>query len=118
MFKKLLLGIQRYWLPLTIVLLLGVTTVSLIPLPELPELPGKDKTQHVIAYGILAFPVALARPKGYGWLLLGMIAWSGCIELIQPYVNRYGEWADLLANSAGVVLGWGVGWVMRKVVLV
>ena len=33
------------------------------------------------------------------------IGYSGLIELIQPYVNRYGEWLDMLANTAGVVCG-------------
>jgi hypothetical protein len=25
------------------------------------------------------------------------------IEIIQPYVNRYGEWLDFLANTIGVI---------------
>ena len=27
------------------------------------------------------------------------------IELIQPFVNRYGEWEDMAANTCGVLLG-------------
>jgi len=37
------------------------------------------------------------------------VLWSGAIELIQPYVNRYGEWLDLAANVAGVAIGAMVG---------
>ena len=33
------------------------------------------------------------------------IGYSGLVELIQPYVNRYGEWLDMLANTAGVAFG-------------
>jgi len=35
------------------------------------------------------------------------------IELIQPFVNRYGEWLDLLANIAGLILGMSVGLLLR-----
>jgi len=39
--------------------------------------------------------------------MLGLlfIGYSGAIELLQPYVNRYGEWMDLAANAMGVVCG-------------
>ena len=50
-------------------------------------------------------PVALRKPAH--WMLYGLffIAYSGAIELVQPYVNRYGEWKDVLANTAGVIAG-------------
>jgi VanZ family protein len=50
-------------------------------------------------------PAALKRPKS--WLMIGVlfVAYSGVIELIQPLVNRYGEWLDLAANTGGVILG-------------
>jgi len=74
-------------------------------LDELPPLPGTDKTHHLIAYAILTLPTALRKPNG--WILLGLffIAYSGAIELLQPYVNRYGDWSDMFANTAGVVCG-------------
>ena len=58
-------------------------------------------------------PAALRQPKH--WLLIGLffIAWSGALELIQPYVNRYGEWLDLLANAAGVGCGIIVASILR-----
>jgi len=51
------------------------------------------------------FPIALRKPNK--WLSIGFlfIAYSGVIELVQPYVNRYGEWLDLVANAAGIILG-------------
>jgi VanZ family protein len=36
---------------------------------------------------------------------LFFVACGGAIELLQPYVNRHGEWLDMLANTAGVVCG-------------
>ena len=97
--------IETYWLVLGLLLLTAITLLSLLPAVQLPDVPGTDKTHHFIAYGALMLPIALARPKHWLLIGLGFIAWSGAIELIQPYVNRYGEWLDLLANAAGVGCG-------------
>jgi VanZ family protein len=101
-----LLGvIKRYWFAITLFMLTVITVLSLYPLQNLPSVPGSDKTHHFIAYAVLMFPVALQKPKH--WLFIGLffIGWSGGIELIQPYVNRYGEWLDMAANGIGVVVG-------------
>jgi hypothetical protein len=33
--------------------------------------------------------------------------------VIQPYVNRHGEWLDMLANAAGVLCGIALATVIR-----
>ena len=102
---RLLSLIKTNWIIFTLFILLVITILSLWPLEELPSIPGTDKTHHLIAYAILMLPTALRKPDR--WILLGLffIAYSGAIELLQPYVNRYGEWLDMLANTAGVVCG-------------
>ncbi|MDY6824083.1 MAG: VanZ family protein [Thermodesulfobacteriota bacterium] len=102
---KPLFFIKSHWVGLTLIILVAITFLSLWPLPELPSAPGTDKTHHIIAYAALMFPAALRRPSK--WWLLGLffIAYSGGIELVQPYVHRYGEWLDMAANTAGVVSG-------------
>jgi len=106
--------IKKHWCPISLTVLALITTLSLTPLPHLPSVPGSDKTHHFIAYAGLFFPVALAKPKH--WLLIGLlfIFWSGAIELIQPYVNRYGEWLDLLANSVGLGCGFILAWLINR----
>jgi VanZ family protein len=108
--------LARFWYVACSLWLLSITVLSLNPLPELPvQVPGSDKTHHFIAYGILALPVALRRPR-YWWLcLLFFAVYSGVIELIQPYVNRHGEWADFFANLGGLCLGTGLGLLLRWV---
>ena len=110
---KLLTLIQRQAIAIALFILALITVLSLSPLKELPPVPGSDKTHHLIAYGALMFPVALKQPKL--WWLLGLffIAWSGAIELIQPYVNRYGEWRDLIANIVGLGCGWLIAQLVR-----
>ncbi len=103
--NKLLTFIKNNWAVLTLFILAGITALSLFPLGKLPSVPGTDKTHHFIAYAVLMFPTALRKPRK--WILFGLlfIAYSGVIELLQPYVNRYGEWLDLAANATGVVCG-------------
>ena len=76
--------------------------------------PGNDKTMHLIAYAVLAFPVSIIKPKKYIYYLLFYGIWSGIIEIFQPYVNRYGEWEDLYANCTGLFLGYVVGLLLSK----
>ncbi len=106
--------IERYWILLSATILLIITTLSLLPLDQLPEVPGTDKTHHFIAYCVLMFPVALRKPKYWFVILIFFAVWSGGIELIQPYVNRYGEWLDMLANTAGLLLGVLFGGLVRR----
>jgi VanZ family protein len=103
----LLAFIRRYWLSITLFTLTVITILSLSPLEELPPVPGQDKTHHFIAYAALMFPSALRKQKPKSTILITLffIACSGAIELIQPYVNRYGEWLDLIANIAGLGCG-------------
>ncbi len=103
--------IKTYWLWLTVFMLVCIASLSLWPHDTLPQVPGTDKSHHLIAYGLLILPTAIKKPKHWGYIALGFILFSGAIELIQPYVNRYGEWLDLLAN----ILGVGSGILLAKV---
>ena len=98
--------IQKYWLQLTVLLLVSIATSSLWPAAYLPEVPGTDKIHHFIAYAALMLPTALRKPKYIIAISVAFIVFSGAIELIQPYVNRYGEWLDMAANTIGVFFGW------------
>lgn len=103
--KLLTLLTYRHWRLLTIISLAVISLLSLWPNQMLPAVPGSDKTHHLIAYAALAFPTALRKPDRWYYLITGMALWSGAIELIQPFVNRYGEWLDMAANCTGLLLG-------------
>jgi len=115
--KQLLNLVKSHWLLFTIVIILPITILSLFPVDSLPSVPGTDKTHHFIAYGALAFPIALARPDKWLLFIVGFLGYSGVIELIQPYVNRYGEWLDLGANGLGLVVGIFVASFARTIIL-
>jgi VanZ family protein len=95
---------------------ISIIWLSLTPLAELPSVPGSDKTHHIIAYAALAIPTAFAYPKRLLVMAILYILLGGLIELIQPYVNRYGEWLDFMSNLSGVVLGSFIGLLLDKLV--
>ncbi len=107
--------IQRFWRPTTIFLLLIILFLSLYPLPQLPIMgKGADKLYHFIAYLILVAPLGYTQPKYTLLYLLLMISLGGTIELIQPYVNRHGEWLDFLANTLGIFTGFSLARLVAK----
>ena len=97
--------IQKYWLQITLILLVSIATLSLWPVAHLPSVPGTDKTHHFVAYAALMLPTALRQPKHWLIIAFSFLAFSGAIEIIQPYVNRYGEWLDMAANGIGLICG-------------
>lgn len=105
--------IVNRWLAITLLILIVITTLSLWPLQNLPRVPGSDKTHHLIAYAILVVPAALANTNLSRWLVIVFILWSGLVELVQPHVNRYGEWSDMIANVSGIAIGWVLGMFIR-----
>lgn len=107
-------AIARFWPQLTLLGLAVIAYLSLSPLDRLPDAPGGDKLHHLVAYALLALPACLAQPRALPALLALFLFWGGAIELIQPFVNRYGEWADFLANAAGVGLGFALSLPLRS----
>ncbi len=86
---------------------LVLTYLSISPLPELPEVPGGDKALHLIAYALLAFLGTTSRKtyKGIVLLAFAFAVYGGFVEIIQPHVNRYGEFGDFVASAIGVIIG-------------
>lgn len=105
--------ITRHWQVITLGTLVLISVASLFPAEHLPAVPGTDKTHHFISYCILMLPLAIKRPKFWPAIACVLLIWSGFIELIQPYVNRYGEWYDFYANAAGIILGLVLGVLLK-----
>ncbi|MDM3870676.1 hypothetical protein QSV34_04855 [Porticoccus sp. W117] len=90
--------------------LLLITVLSLMPMPDGQTLfPHQDKVSHGVTY-VYLFVVGwwawfLAR---FQWhLALLLLADGIAIELLQGVGGyRSMEWLDLLANIAGIGIGW------------
>ena len=117
--KKLLILIlvQKNWKPVTYILLILISFLSLYPLQELPDIQGNDKFYHLFAYFLLALPTGLKKPKKWVFYILMFITFGGLIEILQPYVNRFGEWLDFLGNILGVILGLNTGLIFKNFIL-
>lgn len=81
-----------------------ISLATLTPADFLPPTPGSDKLHHVIGFGGWALLCAFGPVKRFLCMALFIAFWGGMIELIQPSVNRYGEWLDFYADTLGVVL--------------
>ncbi len=96
------------WFALGWLLVLGVAVGSL--LPSLPDVSAgvSDKLMHFAAYGALAFLfMGAAGRRRWPHVALGLLALGAAIELAQATLTgaRSGEWLDMAANGAGVVIG-------------
>ena len=81
-----------------------ISLATLLPAENLPSTPGSDKLHHVIGFGGWALMCAFGPFKRFVYMTLFIIFWGGMIELIQPSVNRYGEWLDFYADAFGALL--------------
>ena len=100
----------------TVILGLTISWLTLTPkdLPDLgPTLPV-DKLAHMAAFAALILPSAVLRPRFLWWIfpLAALLGFS--IELVQPYVGRSQEWMDVVADCVGLIVGTGLGLIIRR----
>ncbi|WP_111636633.1 VanZ family protein [Marinomonas shanghaiensis] len=82
-------------------IIIGVSTLT--PAEYLPPAPGSDKLHHLLGFGGWTLLCAFGPMKRFIVMASFIVFLGGVIELIQPYINRYGEWFDFYANSSGVI---------------
>ncbi len=94
-----------------------IAVLALSLMPTSPETPGTgwDKTNHLLAYAVLAWLGLRAYAKRPWGVLLGLLAHGGGVEALQSFTpHRLAEWSDLLADALGLLLGWAVMYVARR----
>ena len=117
MLKKSFHFIYENWKIYTSLIFIIITFLSLYPLKEQPSIPGSDKIHHLIAYSALAIGVGLRRPSKYVLIIIFFSFYSGLIEIIQPYINRFGEIEDFLFNNLGIFIGLTLGILINKLLI-
>jgi VanZ family protein len=100
---------RHLWIAAIGVVVALIVTLSLKPMPVLPSEPGSDKIGHFLAYFVLAFlSSGIVAPERLARTMLRCFLLGAGLEVAQALVTaqRMAEWADLLANSAGILLAW------------
>ena len=100
---------------LTLIVTLTLTVALLWPMSRPPEAPeGTDKLVHIVAFAMLAFPLARTNRFGLLPVFFGASAFGGAIELVQPSFNRSASLNDWVADIAGIFLGISCGLLYRR----
>lgn len=113
--------LKRHAIALVLTGVLATAIAFLTLSPPMPVMPAgflTDKAYHVIAFiafTALAFPTALLYARSLVWVIPAALMFGGVIELLQPYVGRSREGADLFADVLGVCVGVALGLAIRSV---
>lgn len=106
---------QRHALVMFVGVLVAVSYLALTPTPPKAADLGWDKLNHFTAFGTLTVLGGLAWRRTPWRVALGLLAYGGLIELLQTQVpGRAAEWADLLADGIGILLGLALLAAMRR----
>ena len=91
-----------FWLCVLAVLVLALMK----PTHYMPT-TGWDKSNHALAFAVMAVLGALAYPRRFGRLLLALLAYGVLIEVLQAFTGyRDSDWHDVAADAVGLLLGW------------
>ncbi len=94
-----------------------LNVISLIPVPELVGRNLNDLFLHFIAYGGVMWSFTQGYPESrMGKLMVGLAVWGALLEVVQGMTSyRLFEWADIAANTTGVILGWAFSRIHKPV---
>ncbi|OGS80800.1 MAG: hypothetical protein A2061_08125 [Gallionellales bacterium GWA2_59_43] len=102
--------LRKAWLVLGWLWVATVLYLSLTPSPPEPlRFWSVDKLEHALAYCLLMlwFCQVYVRRLQRLFAAVLLIALGIIVELLQEMTGyRYFEYADMLANATGVMLGW------------
>ena len=95
---------------------LVVLVLALLPNDLAVPSTGWDKSNHLLAFSVMALLGLRAFPGRTLALLAGLLAYGALIEMLQSFTpNRFAQWQDLVADAAGLALGWVVEQLARRI---
>jgi VanZ family protein len=115
-------GLRRAWQAAIVLLVAVIVAGGLLPTPGLTAAPGFDKLEHFVAYFVLVLlGSGIVPPERLRVVAARAFALGLVIEALQGLVTttRTADWADVLANGAGVLVAWFIaaggraGWARR-----
>lgn len=103
------LRLAGVWWSLGLLGVLGSSYLMLTPHPpSVLSAEHADKVEHVLGFMLIYLWFAqLLERRGHHWLVLWLLVYGALIEVLQGLGGaRAMELADLLADGAGLLLGW------------
>ena len=96
-------------------LILVVSWLAFTPNPP-PRIDlGWDKANHASAFATLLISAIWAWPRQQRWLPLALLGYGGFIEIVQSFIpGRDGDWHDLVADAFGLLVGFLLFALLRK----
>ena len=70
---------------------------------------GTHKWYYFVAFAALTYPLNVANRRCWFLIIAFGLSFGALIEIIQPYVNRFGDVADFTADAVGVLIGFSFG---------
>ena len=90
--------------------MLAVLVLAFMPTDVSIPSTGWDKSNHLLAFSVMALLGCCAYPGRTMAVLAGLLAYGVLIEVLQSFTpERSADWYDLVADAVGLALGWGAG---------
>lgn len=87
--------------------LLAVLVMALMRPVQFMPTTGWDKSNHVLAFAVLAVLGCLSYPGRAARVVLGIFAYGAFIEVLQSFTSyRSADLVDLFADTVGLGIGW------------
>lgn len=105
---------RRTWITLVWLLAALIIVASLVPSKEIAGAGGLDKLGHFAAYFTLTLLCeGIVARTSVPWVIVSVISLGLSMEAAQALFTetRTADWADVLANTTGVLTAW---WVVRR----
>lgn len=103
--------LRALWLAAGWAMVAGIVYGSVMHSPPSLDFPQGDKFEHLGSYGLVMFwfcQLYAARRARIAYAF-GFVALGVALEFVQGWLGyRDFEVADMVADAAGVALGWGV----------
>jgi VanZ family protein len=104
----------RFWWVLGFTLVGIALILCLVPNQAIPQgFDLNDKLTHALGHAALsAYFTGLVARRNWWKIFVLLLAFGVTVEFLQHYMNlgRHGDARDVLANSAGDLLGLALGW--------